>query len=135
MKKRDILWLAAIFVALIFPLQVSVANQNSSVDCSNALATADLQYCAAQLYRYADEDLNHTWKTFTENLEPNFKRSLIQAQQDWIKFRDSHCDATTFRSRGGTAYMIFYDECLEKMTRQRTEQLRNILEPNYNGGI
>ena len=74
--------------------------------------------------------MNHTWQTFTNGLEPNFKKFLTEAQRAWITFRDRNCDAETFLSRGGTGYISFYDRCLERMTRHRTEELRALLELN-----
>jgi uncharacterized protein YecT (DUF1311 family) len=123
------LWTLTLMIGVFFATQ-SWADEEISIDCAKAMGIAETRYCAAESYRMADEGLNHAWQTFTKDLEPQFKQSLVEAQQTWVLFRNLNCDAETFLSRGGTGYIGFYDNCLERMTRHRTEELRTILEPN-----
>ncbi|MBF0187911.1 MAG: DUF1311 domain-containing protein [Magnetococcales bacterium] len=100
------------------------------IDCEKAYNTVEMKYCAGEALKRADEDLNSSWVLLTRDLDPGFKQSLVAAQRAWITFRDRNCEAETYLSRGGTGYTLFYDICLERMTRQRTEALRTLLEEN-----
>ena len=129
-QSKKVEWLVPLFISTVLFAMQAMADEEISINCSEPKGTTEFKYCAGEAYRYADEDLNDTWKTFTSGLDPAFKKSLTEAQRAWITFRDRHCEAETFQSLGGTAYTAYYDNCLERMTRQRTEELRTLLEPN-----
>ncbi|MBF0401572.1 MAG: DUF1311 domain-containing protein [Magnetococcales bacterium] len=118
--------------AMVVPLGPTQAraDANIAIDCAKPMGTVEEKYCTGEAYRAADADLNQSWATFTSGLEPGFKQALIEAQRAWVTYRDRNCDAETFLARGGTGYISFYNLCLERMTRQRTEVLRTLLEPN-----
>jgi uncharacterized protein YecT (DUF1311 family) len=129
LKIKIYVWLLFFTSWLLFTAPL-LANEEISIDCAKAMGAVELKYCAAQAYRLADEDLNHVWNSFSKDLPAEYKRELVEAQRAWVKFRDSNCNAETFLSRGGTGYIYYYDYCLERMTRYRTEELRNLLEEN-----
>ncbi|PSB50755.1 hypothetical protein C7B67_13280, partial [filamentous cyanobacterium Phorm 6] len=49
-------------------------------------------------------------------------------QLGWIKLRDNNCEFETYRSRRGTGYRGFLNECLDRMTKARTTELENYLK-------
>ncbi|MGN7610597.1 lysozyme inhibitor LprI family protein [Magnetococcales bacterium HHB-1] len=116
-----------LFLSLII---ITPLHADPEIDCRNATHTIEMTYCAEQAYKAADGDLNFTWKTFTKDLNKAHKKALIKAQRTWIKFRDLNCHAETFPSRNGREWSIYFMSCQERMTRQRTEELRNMLESN-----
>jgi uncharacterized protein YecT (DUF1311 family) len=66
-------------------------------------------------YQQADKELNQTWKSL-KDIERN---ALRPAQRNWIKYRDNTCKN---------------DNCLTKVTQQRTEYLQSVKTCTNNGG-
>ncbi len=56
--------------------------------------------------------------------------TLRDAQRLWIKYRDAACDAEGFTVRGGTMEGLVVTICLERLTRQRSDELRRLFELN-----
>ena len=55
---------------------------------------------------------------------------LRDAQRAWIPFRDKACAAESNLARGGTMQSMLVSSCMERLTRQRTEDLRYFGEVN-----
>ena len=55
---------------------------------------------------------------------------LRDAQRAWIPFRDKACAAESNLARGGTMQSMLALNCMERLTRQRTEDLRYFAETN-----
>ena len=116
----------AIATSLPFILRVNVAN--ATPDCSKSyeeLNTPEGRYCSGAAYEAADNELNRVYKQVISGLSSNAKKQLTQEELDWIKYRDRKCDAEI--PKRGTGYGIFLNQCLEKVTRQRTKELRSRL--------
>ena len=56
-----------------------------------AQTQAEMNQTAAQGYYKADAELNKVYKVLMSKLDENGKALLIKAENDWIKYRDSHC--------------------------------------------
>lgn len=56
--------------------------------------------------------------------EPAPSEVLRRAQKDWIKFRDSNCNAESYLSKGATMYDLILYNCLATMTLNRIEELQ-----------
>lgn len=110
------------------------------IDCNNAMNQMEMNFCAAQQYGYADEDLNLAYQlAITQAREMDQYISagevpaedmLRQAQRAWITFRDLACDLESTLARGGSMQPLIYYSCLERETRMRTESLRYFGEVN-----
>ncbi|MNT18427.1 hypothetical protein D3C72_1536360 [compost metagenome] len=57
-------------------------------------------------------------------LDKNEKPLLIQAEKDWIKFRDSHCKFEASQYEGGSIKPLIYSTCLEELTRKRIAAIK-----------
>ncbi|MDF5725755.1 MAG: lysozyme inhibitor LprI family protein [Rhizonema sp. PD37] len=97
------------------------------VDCSKANNTVEIKYCSQQSYQAADKQLNQVYRQVISNLNGEARQLLNTAQQAWIRFRDNNCDFEVYDNRGGTGYEIFRNGCLERVTKQRTKDLRAYL--------
>ena len=60
--------------------------------CANPKTSYDRTYCMAKLFMEADKDLNTVYKELSGMLKPDQKKKLVQAQRNWIKFRDTACE-------------------------------------------
>ena len=97
------------------------------VNCSNAQTTVEMKYCSQQSYQTVDKQLNQVYQQVISSIKGEQKQLLTTAQQVWIKFRDNNCNFETYLNRGGTGYEIFRNGCLERLTQQRTKDLRDYL--------
>lgn len=101
-----------------------IAQQQSNCTGSNNI---EIQRCLRLNYEAADKRLNEVYKQVTSKLSSEERSLLSEAQQGWIKLRDKNCEFEVYRSRGGTGYRGFLNECLERMTKQRTGELEKYL--------
>lgn len=69
------------------------------------------QKTSAQIAELKPDDQSYAG----ENPQESFK----QAQRDWLKFRDSECEAHTLFNYGGSFSRIEYGSCLNEMTAER----------------
>ncbi|HLP88001.1 MAG TPA: lysozyme inhibitor LprI family protein [Nostocaceae cyanobacterium] len=114
---------------------VTLANPASSTfmmaqkpNCSNPQTQADINQCAGLSYQNADKKLNQVYRQLLPKLPKARQNKLISAQQAWIKFRDASCEFERSAFEGGSIAPSIYAGCLEKLTKQRTQQLQEYLK-------
>lgn len=138
MKGRSLLNIAAglvIFGSSCSPVfaelkqEIEVTPDRISQQQSNCQGSTniEIQRCLRLNYEAADRRLNEVYKQVTSRLSREERSLLSEAQQGWIKLRDKNCEFEVYRSRGGTGYRGFLNECLERMTKQRTGELEKYL--------
>lgn len=97
-------------------------------DCADAATQADMNACAAEQYRAADDELNRVYRVVTRSLPEERVESIRAAQRNWIPFRDSKCESEAADVEGGSLYPTVLNACLADLTRQRTAELRAYIE-------
>ena len=103
------------------------------VDCANAQAQMEMNFCARQEWQVADADLNDAYKSAMALMKtidadlPKAERgaedSLRAAQRAWVTFRDAACTAEGYPMHGGSAEPMVVNGCLAQLTRQRAKSL------------
>lgn len=121
-------------------LALSGAAMAAEPDCTAPQTQADMTQCAGIAFKMADEDLNLAYrlalKTYGDFDQDDPQaggggvEALKQAQRDWIAFRDSACAVEGWPYRGGSMEPMVVANCMERLTRARTEDLRLIGETN-----
>ena len=114
--------------------------QAQALDCSNPQDQRSMNECAHQAWEAADGDLNLAYRLamnaaksmdeFTPEWQEKTSIVLRDAQRAWIPFRDKACELESHQARGGTMQPLIFWGCMEKLTRDRTEQLRAFGEVN-----
>lgn len=127
---------AAILALLLGP----AAAQAQEVNCAAPVTQLDMNLCADRAWKLADEDLNLAYGMArslmrqTDAALPEGDRgaemALRDAQRAWITFRDAACKAEGYVWFGGSIRPLVVSQCLERMTRARTEELRALAEPH-----
>lgn len=79
-------------------------------------------------YKTADAELNKVYKQLISILDQKEKLLLIQAEKDWIKFRDSHCKFEAAQYEGGSIKPLIYSTCLEELTRKRIAEIKESIK-------
>ncbi|MCZ4091805.1 lysozyme inhibitor LprI family protein [Sinorhizobium psoraleae] len=138
-----------IFAPLVGLLLLSavsaVAQEQPTVDCQNAVTQADMNICAGQDYDRADAELNKVYKqavAATQAMDKELgeidaayvgaNEALKKAQRAWIGYRDGQCELAGFEARGGSMEPMLVSGCLAELTRKRTTELKQLLEPSGN---
>lgn len=114
-------------------------------DCSKAdeLPQMGMNWCAGQDYQAADKALNNLWPKIRasmkdddaelKKIDPSLvgaEAALMKAQRAWIDYRDGQCEGEGFYARGGSLEGLLIATCKTRMTRERTEELRKLIEVN-----
>lgn len=111
------------------------------LDCAETVTQIEMTYCAEQAWMAADGDLNLAWdlamtqaRQMQAALPPDapvdIPGDLRAAQRVWIDFRDLACAAESHMAWGGSMAPMLVYACRERLTRQRTEDLRLFGEVN-----
>ncbi len=124
----------AVLVILASPVAVQ------ALDCPDATSQAEMTGCASRAYEAADGDLNLAYKLAMErarSMDEYLQDGQVpavdilrDAQRAWLPFRDQACEAESLMARGGTMQNMIFFMCLERLTRNRTEDLRIFGELN-----
>jgi uncharacterized protein YecT (DUF1311 family) len=93
---------------------------------NNSFAQTQLEMnkTADAKYKKADAELNKVYKQLISILDQNEKQLLIQAEKDWVKFRDSSCKFDASQYEGGSIKPLIYSTCLEELTRKRISEIK-----------
>ncbi|MEG3921430.1 lysozyme inhibitor LprI family protein [Microcoleus sp. T3_A4] len=130
-KGRSLFWSSALLA--IFGI-TSVSAQSPSfpiaqqINCDRPQGDAQVRTCIRLRYEASDQRLNEVYKQLISQLSGEERSLLSEAQLGWIKLRDNTCEFEVYKSRGGTGYRGFLNECLDRMTKQRTAELENYLK-------
>ncbi len=96
--------------------------------CNQPQTTAQINNCAAALYRKSDRQLNEVYKQVISNLNRRDGEKLIDEQLAWIRGRDAACKDQGRITPGGSAYSGARDACLASETDKRTAELEKYLQ-------
>ncbi|NJK34486.1 MAG: DUF1311 domain-containing protein [Oscillatoriales cyanobacterium SM2_2_1] len=114
------------FVFLVAPVWAQ------SIDCRNPQTQRDLNRCSEADYRAADRQLNETYQQLRRRIREfagnrpavrEQENRLVDAQLAWITFRDRHCAFVRSRVEGGSILPLAVNRCLERLTKERTQEL------------
>ncbi len=95
---------------------------------SFAQTQLEMNETANAKYKKADVELNKVYKQLMSILDQNEKQLLIQAEKDWMKFRDSHCKFDASQYEGGSIQPLIYSTCLEELTRKRIAEIKESIK-------
>jgi uncharacterized protein YecT (DUF1311 family) len=80
--------------------------------------------CAGEALERADKALNAEWaKVMAGDGKGEDDKLMRDAQRAWIKYRDAHCEAAAFDSKGGSIWPLLVSGCRAELTRRRTREL------------
>ncbi|NTT85193.1 lysozyme inhibitor LprI family protein [Tabrizicola fusiformis] len=108
------------------------------VDCTNAMAQQEMNFCAEQDYLEADAALNDAYKQARAAMkaldadlpagDQGAEAALLAAQRAWLPYRDAACASEGWMMHGGSAEPLVVYGCLATLTRQRTQDLLYLVE-------
>lgn len=120
------------------------AAQQPQIVCPDEMGIqANMNECAARNYAEADDALNEAWseaRAWATRIDDPARggplieakpaaQSLLEAQRGWLAYRDGHCAAKWAEENGGSMWPMLYSSCLADLTRVRTQELRELVQP------
>ncbi len=97
-----------------------------AVNCNDPINQMEINHCAGVDFKQADQILNRAWRAIPK---ADRKGKLLKAQRLWIKFRDLQCDVESEVYAGGSMQPTVYHGCRARMTRIRTKELLDYMQP------
>lgn len=116
-------------------------------ECDEKAAEMGIQQpmnqCAYRDFVIADRELNAQWaitvtamkardaewaEYASSDARPGWFESLREAQRGWLRYRDAHCRVDGYTARGGSMEPMLVSFCMTNLTRQRTQELRDLAE-------
>jgi uncharacterized protein YecT (DUF1311 family) len=107
---------------LLLPSFLATAND---IDCKNTFTTIEINACIGD----ALENENKVLGLYLSKAKERYANqvtvitSIHQSQQDWLVYRQSHCDAVYDIWSDGSIRGLMFGECMLKLTKQRTHQI------------
>lgn len=124
---------ALIILALLLVPATAAAQE---LNCENPMSQVEYTGCAFRSYEETDAELNRIYGRAiarAKEMDADFQPGPVpladlvrDAQRAWIPFRDAACSVEAGMARGGTAANQWFAECLEKLTRRRIDDLREV---------
>lgn len=117
MRKNGLIFLLATVVVAL-----PCAAQTADDPCfEKAQTQAQLNACAADSLKRADNELNRLFKQMTDRLanDKKARQLLVEAQRKWIGFRDAECSFQVMRSAGGSIQPMRQRMCQAAITQSR----------------
>ncbi len=120
---------------MIVALSLALAAQAPEDPIENACYERDysqqaMNRCAGDAYQRADAALNAQWAKvlaiYGDDAES--KKLLLDGQRAWLKYRDAQCQLAALDSRGGSIWLLINSGCLASLTRQRTQELKELID-------
>jgi uncharacterized protein YecT (DUF1311 family) len=131
-KTRVLRKVALLGLALFWNTELFAANDEDAatqystcVRNSEGVTSKILDCISAELSRQ-DSRLNDAYKKLMSKLPKNRKKSLVEAQRSWIKFRETNC-AFYDDPNGGSAAHTAGNECFLNATVDRAKELEKLL--------
>ena len=87
--------------------------------------TAEMVDCMSAETARQDARLTENYKKLMAKLSAKRKKTLLEAQRAWIKFRDLNC-RFYYDPDGGTAALLAGNDCFLQATADRAKELRNL---------
>jgi len=106
-----------LFLCGIFYFQISFAQTQLEMNES-----------AVKKYKSADSQLNKLYNQLMKLEVGESKQYLIQAEKDWIKYRDSHCKYDSVQYDGGSIQSLIMYDCLLELTNERIKHIKESIE-------
>ncbi|WP_339525966.1 lysozyme inhibitor LprI family protein [Pseudomonas sp. EL_65y_Pfl2_R96] len=126
-------------VCLVFPI---FAFSGEKI-CGAVTSTLEFNLCIKQAHDSADARLNVSYKQLIARVKSQYQRApdqgakflvkLEASQLAWLKLRDANCAIEAFEyDEGMPAYEVTVNNCVTKMSLERSEYLDNTFPDNYN---
>ncbi|MFZ6874154.1 lysozyme inhibitor LprI family protein [Undibacterium sp. Di27W] len=120
---------------LIILLTLACASSFTyALDCNKAANTMEINECASIEQQKVEAKLNQVYQRVLKGMEKDYasegnfadiKKTFINAQRAWIKFREADCDAIHEKNISGTIRTVMHISCMQARAKQRIAELED----------
>ena len=105
-----------------------------ALDCNKAASTPEINECAHIEQEKVEKKLNDVYRRVLKQIEEvgknpeseaqaDIKKTFIEAQRLWVKFREADCQNVYKFWSGGTMRGLMYIGCMQSRAEQRIKEL------------
>ena len=108
---------------------LAVMDREAVACFDREMSNIGMQKCADEAYQRADKTLNAVYaavRSANKNDVAN-KKILLDSQRGWLRYRDGQCSLEGSQFSGGTLEPLTDLNCMARITRERTTELRDYL--------
>jgi uncharacterized protein YecT (DUF1311 family) len=107
-------------------LLTTCASSAFALDCKNALSTPEINECASIEQKKVEDKLNKVYQRIVKSVDnAEAKKSLVEAQRAWVKFRDADCKAVYQKWIEGTIRGVMFTGCMQNRAETRIKELED----------
>ncbi|WP_352575388.1 lysozyme inhibitor LprI family protein [Mesorhizobium sp. M0019] len=119
---------AMLTAAIVLAMPAFAFAQDKCYDA--AKDQADPNECADAASKKSDKKLNELYQQIETRLndDADTRTLLVQAQRDWVKFRDAECSFQTAGAAGGSVMPMLIAECMDSLTQSRVKDFEGYLK-------
>ncbi|HED07822.1 MAG TPA: DUF1311 domain-containing protein [Ignavibacteria bacterium] len=131
-----------IIIVILFLFANVTTAQNKKVDCKKAVTQTDLNLCAKYSYENAQKNLDELYTKLFNIIKERqndfanendltgkkFVDDFINSQEQWRKYRKSFVGFYSSIYQGGSIQPMIYYNIKTKITEERTNELKDLLE-------
>lgn len=132
---------AGLLVLALANVAPARSEDDPPIDCTNAMATHEMNACAEKDLEKADAELNAVYKKALAAIpematdEPydakSWETALRESQRAWVAFRDAECSKhVPMFWTGGSGATVEILGCIREKTEARTKELKERYEPD-----
>lgn len=105
-------------------LLIGCAGHSYALDCTKAVTTPDINECTSIEQKKVEDKLNKVYQGIVKPLEGDEKKTLVEAQRAWVKFREADCNAVYQRWIDGTVRNVMFISCMQDRAETRIKELQ-----------
>ena len=106
--------------------------------CDDATTQVDMNRCAQAKWQRADAAMTREWQASYAAMKAKdaadtsrgggfgYAAAALASQRAWLTFRDTQCVLEAGRYAGGSMQPLARANCLERLTKERAQQLRDL---------
>ncbi|UQB67418.1 lysozyme inhibitor LprI family protein [Epilithonimonas zeae] len=125
MKKSIVI--TFLFAIPIFPLAQNKIDQTLEKCLNQDNSTAGQRNCIISAHQSWDKELNKSYTSLNHKLKNTAKKELLEAQRNWILFRDSEFKLINkyyFDVKKGTIFQVISENKKLQIIKERALQLK-----------
>ncbi len=132
--KHVALGMGGLASVLLASLPLGAQSELEPDPCAHVYGATDLGTCWAREADRAEEEMNRVYLAAHQGLPKRAAESLEKAQKLWVEFRDAHLGTLygveSPRAKWGRDFPVCLSISRTTLTRERTRELRRLLEPD-----
>ncbi len=124
---RKSIVISFLFAIPVFPLAQNKIDQTLEKCLNQDNSTAGQRNCIISAQQSWDKELNKSYASLNQKLNKTAKKELLQAQRDWMSFRDSEFKLINkyyFDVKKGTIFQVISENKKLQIIKERALQLK-----------